>query len=589
MEKLRDEKKRALNIIWNASEDYSINPEIKSYGESMEEYLYFNYIIGAVHKYCDYTLLQKFFDYLKIDREHKSYEKLMWIGLENYAYFKGKKERPVLEILRRDYSKGVLESERAEEKNIVQQIREAHFRRALGEETQLEGRLLNILNEIEFDENMDTEQIILKMNEIIKTYFRFNPGQFETTLKENIKSIRIKIAEVVSDSEEDAKEDEKEKLKYTENSHMKDLEIESAETSRDLSLFEFDKIHKEILIENSKKEKIIDTDRLYIQKYFGASILSDVKTKSLEQILCVGNHKKTHLHFTNGEFDNSVGNDADAIYYKKAASEQREENLNFYNGNYTRNYESIVKLTNRIRNTLMANFESTLCMSITGKLSAERIWRNIYVNDSKVFTKKWSNDLGEIAVDILLDASASQYERKEVIASQGFIIAESLTRCQIPVKVYSYSSLRNYTIINLYRDYSEIDKNDKIFNYNSSGCNRDGLAIRTALHMMEGSQCEHKILIVLSDCKPNDIQSIPATGYIPVHSEYSGAAGVNDTAMEVKKGINNGVSILCVFTGLYEDVPSAKKIYGHNFAKINSPERFADIVGVLIQNQLKSL
>jgi len=50
---------------------------------------------------------------------------------------------------------------------------------------------------------------------------------------------------------------------------------------------------------------------------------------------------------------------------------------------------------------------------------------------------------------------------------------------------------------------------------------------------------------------------------------YSGAAGVNDTALEVKKGINMGVSILCVFTGEDEDVASAKKIYGHNFARMS--------------------
>jgi nitric oxide reductase activation protein len=107
--------------------------------------------------------------------------------------------------------------------------------------------------------------------------------------------------------------------------------------------------------------------------------------------------------------------------------------------------------------------------------------------------------------------------------------------------------------------------------------------------MMKNSDSEHKILIVLSDCKPNDIQTNPATGIIPARIEYSGATGVEDTAIEVKKGINEGVSVLCVFTGLDEDVPSAKKIYGRNFVRINTLDRFADIVGVLLQNQLKSL
>jgi nitric oxide reductase activation protein len=136
---------------------------------------------------------------------------------------------------------------------------------------------------------------------------------------------------------------------------------------------------------------------------------------------------------------------------------------------------------------------------------------------------------------------------------------------------------------------SEEDKNNEIFNYKTTGCNRDGLAIRTALHMMEGSGYFNKILIVLSDCKPNDTQCIPDTGIKQEQTKYAGATGIIDTAFEVKKGINNGSSILCVFTGEDEDLPTAKKIYGHNFARIYNPDRFAEIVGVLMQNQLKNL
>ncbi len=238
---------------------------------------------------------------------------------------------------------------------------------------------------------------------------------------------------------------------------------------------------------------------------------------------------------------------------------------------------------------MLVNFESSMARSKSGKLDANKIWRSIYVNDNRVFDKDLKNDIGNITVDILLDSSASQCERQEIIAAQGYIIAESLSRCGIPTKVYSFCSLRGYTIINLYRDYNEGDKNDRIFNYRASGSNRDGLAIRTALHMMGETQSENKILIVLSDCKPNDIEVNPGTGLIPLRTEYSGAKGVNDTAYEVKRGIMKGNTILCVFTGEDEDLPSAKKIYGHNFVRINNLERFADIVGVLLQNQLKNL
>jgi len=61
--------------------------------------------------------------------------------------------------------------------------------------------------------------------------------------------------------------------------------------------------------------------------------------------------------------------------------------------------------------------------------------------------------------------------------------------------------------------------------------------------------------------------------------EYTDTVGVNDTAMEVRKGKQKGVTILCVFTGEDEDIPAAKKIYGRSMAHINHLNRFADIVG----------
>lgn len=581
MENHNDEKKRAQNIIWNASGDYSFTSEDGAYAEDGSAELYFNFIIGAVHKHYDYPKLLSFFNYLKSDNDHEFYRELTWIGLENSAFEKIRDERPVLENLRRDYARKVLENGRTAEKNILQEVKQAHYMRALGQEIKISGRLLEILNAIEFHNDMDTEQIIDSMKQIIKLYFRFNAGTYETLTGKKEK--RSSVAEATKEGTDEISSN-------FESAPAMDIAVdESAETSRDLSFQELDEKQKKVVFDIRTTNKTVNQDRQFIQKYFGCSTLSEPMTKKLENILCVGNHKKSNLHFTRGEFDKNSGNDADAEYFKKSALLQRETNLEYYRQDFARNYESISKLTNKIRNTLIAHFESSSSWSKSGTLAAQKIWRNVLLDDNKIFVKNFRNNPGNIAVDILLDSSASQVERQEIIAAQAFIIAESLTRCQIPVRVYSYSSLRNFTIINMYRDYMETDKNNRIFNYNTAGCNRDGLAIRTALHMMKNSDSEHKILIVLSDCKPNDIQTNPATGIIPARIEYSGATGVEDTAMEVKKGINEGVSVLCVFTGLDEDVTSAKKIYGRNFAKINTLDRFADIVGVLIQNQLKNL
>lgn len=579
---LTENNKRALNIIWNASDNYYIDPEFKVYDESGEPDLYWNYIIGAVHKYYDYSLLNSFFSYLKTDSDHEFYEKLFWIGLENCTFNKGKAERPVLYSLRKSYAKKVLKGETETfENNLLNVINVAHFCKVVGKTPEISGNALNILNDLEFDDKLNTEEIVFKMDQIIKTYFRFNYGQYEVDKKEYKKN------KVSKDMQKHTEYGE-EKLSDSEIKVMSDLYLDSAETSREIYFEELkQKVKKSV--RKVTVEKKDDFERQFIRKYFGASIISEQKTHSIEKSLCVGNHKNCHLHFTRGKFDDEFGSDVNAIYYNKTLLEQREINLEHFNSNYIKYKNSIIKLTNRIRNTMLAYFESYTGRSEAGKLNAPKVWRNIYVNDNKIFTKVFNNDIGNISVDILLDASASQHERQETIAAEGYIIAESFTQCQIPVRVYSFSSLRNYTVINLYRDYDETDKNNEIFNYKTTGCNRDGLAIRTALYMMERSNYYNKILIVLSDCKPNDTQSIPDTGIKQEQTKYAGATGIIDTAYEVKKGINNGNSILCVFTGEDEDVKTAKKIYGHNFARIYYPERFAEIVGVLMQNQLKNL
>jgi nitric oxide reductase activation protein len=146
--------------------------------------------------------------------------------------------------------------------------------------------------------------------------------------------------------------------------------------------------------------------------------------------------------------------------------------------------------------------------------------------------------------------------------------------------------MRNYTVMNLFRDYNEINSNDKIFNYYAAGFNRDGMALRTAIHMMENSKYNYKLLIILSDGKPNDMLGVPLEGPIPFQREYSDETGVSDTAYEVRKGLKKGISIVCVFTGRDEDLPSVKRIYGQKFTRIEHLDKFAEAVGILIEKEL---
>lgn len=556
------EKKRASNIIWNASDDYSFEPDIMVYDEDGKADIYYNYIIGAVHKFYDYKLLRNFFEDLEEDSLNEYLQELAWIGLENSTYEKSKNERPVLESLRISYAKKLLSKCNAASENyIIDEIKAAHFRKVLGEEPKMTALASEILKDIEFDGSMDTEQIIYNMNQIIKKYFGLGLISVHYGEKPKPKRHRIIFPKL-----------------FSRITAAYFLDINSKKKEH--------KLNKLILNRLKLKELRETNQRKYIQNCYGVSIFPEPETKALEKSLCFGNHKNCHIHFTRGEFDNSLSINIDVVYHKNTALKQREKNREHYRKNIARNNNSISKLANIIKNTMADNLESYSIRSEAGKLMAEKVWRSSCLNDNKVFIKNIKDDICGLSVDIMLDASSSQINRQEIIAEEGYIIAESLTICNIPVRVYSFCSERNYTIINLFRDYNEVNKNESIFNYYSAGCNRDGLAIRTALHMMKNNTCEHKILIILSDGLPNDMTGIPVSKF--KYTDYIGESSINDTVAEVRKGIQKGVPILCVFTGPDKNISYIKKIYGHNFAYIRSLDRFADAVGVLLQNEMNS-
>ena len=139
----------------------------------------------------------------------------------------------------------------------------------------------------------------------------------------------------------------------------------------------------------------------------------------------------------------------------------------------------------------------------------------------------------------------------------------------------------------IFNDYSSVSDNSSIFNYYAEGCNRDGLAIRAAGDLISRTSYEHKMLIVLSDVKPLDIAKIRKDEK-DIGITYDGIRALTDTAHEVRRLRTNGISVICIFTGEDVDLSSAKMVYGQDFVRIRDFSLFADTVGKLIVDQMKS-
>ena len=82
-------RRRALNIVWDVSGDYTYDPDFLSFvPDTHEPNLYLNAVIGIIRKYYDMKVLQALFDEMKTAALADLFSDLLWLGLEGCAYVK---------------------------------------------------------------------------------------------------------------------------------------------------------------------------------------------------------------------------------------------------------------------------------------------------------------------------------------------------------------------------------------------------------------------------------------------------------------------------------------------------------------------
>lgn len=571
MEILDSEKRRARNLIWNAAGDYGFEPDFKAYDHDGRAELYWNSIIGAVRK--NYGPLQNLFAALHGHPREALFEQLLWLGLEHAAYGREAPHRPALPALRRRYAeKALFANGRAVslegDEDLLRRLEDGHFRRALGEDPGLMQRDREILDALEFSGDLTGEALTKHALAFLETYFQFVPGQPPQPAKFPL------LPSVFFFGKGRSRVKRMPALRTFGHGYGEHVNEEADAASP----------HRRHISDRTAAETEADLKQ-YIRDFFGPPLYDDRHLAALERELCAGDHQGCRLYYARGDaVQEKVKGYVGA--QRRAALKQMEANRAFYEADALRHRTSILRLTARIRNAMTAYLQPTAVRAASGALEAGRVWRGVYLEDSKVFTRVLNADPGTLSVDLLLDSSHSQLERQASVAAQGYMIAESLTRCQIPVRVTSFCSLSGFTVLTRYRDYQETNCNERIFHYFAAGCNRDGLAIRLLGREAAESPCRHKLVILLSDAKPNDVVKLHRAGSF---ADYAGAEGVQNTAMEVRTLLRQDISVICVFTGEDEDLPAAHTIYGRNFTRIRSLDQFADTVGTLIQNQIRSL
>lgn len=348
-------------------------------------------------------------------------------------------------------------------------------------------------------------------------------------------------------------------------------------------LSELKKQNKEAINNTSSSlepyEDNIEIERM--EYYYGKSLLNTNELYIMQNSICKECHAGYKLHWTEGALRANDDNE----YQKNMMERHKKINLSIYEKNKLINEQHIRKLSQMLMDTLSSAKDPDAYEGDSGAVIPNKIWKALKTNNNKVFHHVDFTDPGDYVVDILLDASGSQSDRQPLIAKQGFILAEALSICSIPIRVSSFCNFSNYTIMRRFRNYEDIrSSNMNIFEYMASGNNRDGLAIQAAAFELSKRHENNKILIVLSDGQPSDT-AMSSNGA----KSYGDIAGIEDTAKQIRRVRANNIIVLGVYTGPKANLEAEKLMYGKDFAYIHDINYFADIVGKYLKKHIEDI
>ena len=337
----------------------------------------------------------------------------------------------------------------------------------------------------------------------------------------------------------------------------------------------------------SRAKKLLVTEEAarkmysYIELNFGRSYMDEREQERMNRRICRGVHGDCRLYYTDGIIENYVRENNTYVL----ACRTLELNRRYYRQHQRMARQNITQLGNLLKRSLQARNEAEQTMSTFGTVIPSKLWKVGRTEDARLFLRTSKKLNSDFVVDILMDGSGSQRGRQQDVALQGFILSAALSKAGIPHRVFSFCSFWSYTVMRRFREYDEKAEADwRILEFTSSSSNRDGLALRAAADGLLHRPEENKILIMLSDGRPNDV--VLNRPNVKNPAVYTGEYAVKDTAAEVRRLRSQGISVLGVFAGEEQDLSAERRIFGKDFAYIRTLSTFAHVVGRYLKKQV---
>lgn len=569
---------RIRNLMWTVSGDYDLDtePDTASFAKSKYISIYDAVKQGAFAKYYDKNLFGLYMvKKVYLGAEEQTLVQIGQLCLDAAVFPRIAKERIGVPDIRRRAFEDMLEYEfRRMSESFLGRVKLAFLRGYVTGNLRAEKRIQEAAEEIRALEDAgDTMDLIRTVDRLYNTYvdrgFEKKHGRLEAVMA--VTNEQLKTFDWQDYLDEEMREEQLERYLNQIADSMAKLGEEEKKEKRQGS-------GGAIYLDEQAVEKMYS----YIELNYGRSYLSEQERKRINYKVCRGVHADCTLYFTDGILANMVKVNSQSEYARKT----KEINLREWKQNRRVTKRNIDILTDELKRSLLMRSEREESLAEYGKILPNRLWNIGRTQNRKLFEREFKRDSTDFVVDVLIDASGSQRARQSQVALQAFIISEALSNVRIPHRVMGFCTFWDYTVMRRFREYDEgREANERIFEFYGSSNNRDGLAIRAAALGLSERMEEHKILIVLSDGRPNDIIVNRPNSRNP--EPYFGDYAVKDTAFEVRKLRNAGTAVLGVFAGEEQDLQAERRIFGKDFAYIRNIGNFANVVGRYLRKQLE--
>jgi len=557
--------RRARNIIWNAAGRYDFDPPFMAFYANGVPDHYFNMVAGLAHKWLDIDRIWNFFEGYTYARRADEFDDLLWMGLENCMYEKEVKERPIMEQLR---------SQRAERFFKEQQqlsVQQMEYQSMLVYNQQeyrwagIAGRRSPLLSPkekamaeaLKFSGDLDTDGVIAAMENFLQSFFKFDPDEMrEKRRKSNFITRHILRKE---------------------HRKMDQLLVRAGTGEGD-----HEKARQQRHEGFSRKLASAAENETYIKEVFGSLMISETEMRILENDLCTDADEDCRLWLTKGD---TLPTDNKEVLEIRESSERQKIKNEKYRAEHQAAVESSIRaLSARLDTVFSSYFKHMPEKSRAGRIKPELAYRLPVLEDSHVFLKDGEETEPEICIDLLLDASQSRMNTQEVLATEAEIIARSMERVGVPVRVHTFRSIRGYTVLELLKGFNDKDCKG-LMKYFAGGWNRDGLAIKTLAHLDDDATlaARKRIILVMTDGAPNDTTPlVTQKETIRGSREYEGLAAVQATKDAVRKVRADGAIVGAVFHGNAHNVENVGQIFGNAYVRIYKASQLAEGVSNLL-------